>query len=267
MTFSKTHLVLIPSYNSGPKLADTLLAARAVWGPVWVVIDGSTDSSAGPINKLAHEDPGVRVITRARRGGKGQAVLDGLSEAERAGFTHALIMDADGQHPSDRITSFMAQSMEQPDAVILGRPVFDHSAPRIRLWGRRIANWCARFVTLGSDIGDALFGFRVYPIAPLRSLMSRSGSMRGFDFDPEAAIRLTWLGHPVLNLGAPVQYFSRREGGVSHFRYGRDNLLLSWMYLRLLIELGVRWPDLRVGLNTRRDSQLGTGLRSRREIA
>ena len=68
--------------------------------------------------------------------------------------------------------------------------------------------------------------------------------MRHFDFDPEAAIRLSWRGVKVVNLSAPVRYFSTDEGGVSHFRYLRDNILLTWMYTRLFIGFVLRLPML-----------------------
>ena len=242
MTLSRTHLVLIPSYNPGPKGVETVRAARAEWDPVWVIVDGSTDGSADALAALAREDPALRVLVRAGNGGKGAALFDGLTAAERSGFTHALVMDADGQHPAQLIGPFMAASMAAPGAMILGAPLFDESAPRVRLRGRRIANWCTNLETLWAGIPDALFGFRVYPIAPLLAAMRSTRWMRRFDFDPEAAVRLSWRGVPALKLPAPVRYFSAAEGGVSHFYYWRDNLLLTSMYLRLLVGFVLRLP-------------------------
>jgi glycosyltransferase involved in cell wall biosynthesis len=239
---SQTHLVLIPSYNPGSKALETVRAARAQWDPVWVIVDGSTDGSGEALGALARTDPGLRVLVRTRNGGKGAALLDGLIAAQRAGFTHALAMDADGQHPADHIAAFMSASAAAPQAMILGDPVFDASAPRIRLRGRKIANWCTNVETLWAGIHDTLFGFRVYPIAPLVAVMQRSRWMRRFDFDAEAAVRLTWRGVPAVNLEAPVKYFSPEEGGVSHFNYWRDNMLLTSMYLRLIAGFVIRLP-------------------------
>jgi glycosyltransferase involved in cell wall biosynthesis len=241
---STTHLVLIPSYNPGEKVLVTVRATRAQWDPVWVIVDGSTDGSTEQLLALARGDPGLRVLVRERNGGKGAALLDGLVAAERAGFTHALTMDADGQHPAERIKAFMSASAAAPQAMILGDPVFDASAPRIRLRGRRIANWCTNLETLWAGVHDALFGFRVYPIAPLIEVMQQSRGMRRFDFDPEAVVRLSWRGVPVINLPAPVRYFSAEEGGVSHFNYWRDNVLLTSMYLRLCPGFLMRLPRL-----------------------
>ena len=239
---SSTHLVLIPSYNPGEKVDETVRGARAQWNPVWVVVDGSTDGSAERLTAMAHSDPGLRVIVLPQNRGKGAAVLAGLDEAAAQGFTHALTMDSDGQHPAELIGAFMAASRLRPDCMVLGRPRFDQSAPRVRVLGRKLSNLCANIETLWAGIGDSLFGFRVYPIAPLRSLMSGRRGMRGFDFDPEAAVRLCWRGVRPINVEAPVRYFKREEGGVSHFRYGRTNVLLVWMYLRLLFEFVLRLP-------------------------
>lgn len=244
MTRSATHLVLIPSYNPGERLSATVRAARSHWDPVWVVVDGSSDDSVAVLADLARGDPGLKVLVRPVNGGKGAALLDGLTAARNAGYTHALTMDSDGQHPAECIATFMAASAKEPGAMILGAPVFDSSAPRIRLRGRRIANWWTNLETLWPPIADTLFGFRVYPIAPLLEVMQRTRWMRRFDFDAEAVVRLSWRGVPVRNLPAPCRYFSAAEGGVSHFRYWRDNVLLTWMYTRLFFGFLVRLPVL-----------------------
>lgn len=237
-------LVLIPSYDSGAHLIGTVRAARAQWPDVWVVVDGSTDGSDAAVREAAAADPGLRVLALARNSGKGAAVLHGLRAAMAEGFTHALTMDADGQHPAALIPAFMAASQAAPEAMILGLPEFGADAPLLRVRGRKISNWWANFETLGMGIGDSLFGFRVYPIASLIRIMERNRWMRRFDFDPEAAVRLCWAGVPPVNLGAPVRYLRPDEGGVSHFRYGRDNLLLTGMHFRLVLGMLPRLPRL-----------------------
>jgi len=246
MIASDTHLVLIPSYNPGEKVYETVRAAREYWTPVWVVVDGSTDGSAAGLRALAEQDAGLRVLELPHNQGKGAAVLHGLDEAAAAGFTHVLTMDSDGQHPAERIPAFMAESARQPGAMILGVPVFESSAPRLRVQGRRVSNAWANLETLWAGIGDSLFGFRVYPIEPLRQVMRGQPWMRHFDFDPEAVVRLCWRGVKPVNLPAPVRYYRIDEGGVSHFRYLRDNLLLSWMHARLFVGFIVRLPLLMI---------------------
>ena len=162
---SRSHLVLIPSYNPGPKVYETVRAARAQWTPVWVVVDGSTDSSAAGLQAMAAQDTGLRVIVLPHNVGKGAAVLYGIDIAAVQGFTHVLTMDSDGQHPAPLIPGFMTTSAAQPEAMVLGVPVFAADAPRLRVNGRKVSNGWADLETLWAGIGDSLFGFRVYPIA------------------------------------------------------------------------------------------------------
>jgi len=239
---SSTHLVLIPSYNPGPKVFDTLRSALAQWTPVWVVVDGSTDGSAAALQEMEASQPGLRVMVLPTNRGKGAAVLHGIREALQAGFTHALTMDSDGQHPAEKIPAFMQASQLAPAAMVLGRPVFDASAPNLRVKGRKISNGWTHVETLGAGIGDSLYGFRVYPMAPLERVMRRQIWMRRFDFDVEAVVRLSWRGVRPINLPAPVRYFRPEEGGVSHFNYWRDNVLLTWMHTRLFLGFLIRLP-------------------------
>ncbi len=252
MDASRTHLVLIPSYNPGAKALDTVAAARRHWSPVWVVVDGSTDGSTERLLALACRDPELRVLALPSNRGKGAAVLAGLKAALAAGFTHVLTMDADGQHPAERIPAFMAASIAEPAAMVLGDPIFDASAPLIRVRGRRISNGLANLETLWAGVHDSLFGFRVYPAAPLAAIMARLPWMRRFDFDVEAVVRLCWCGVRPLNLPAAVRYFKSEDGGVSHFQYGRDNALLAWMHLRLVAGFLVRLPLLLARRSARR---------------
>ena len=239
---SRTHAVLIPSYNPGPKVYDTVRAARVHWAPVWVIVDGSTDGSAAGLQQMAEGDAQLTVVVCERNRGKGAAVLHGIERLAAAGFTHALTMDADGQHPAAQIAEFMAVSQARPEAMVLGRPVFGAEAPALRVQGRKVSNQWANLETLWAGIGDSLFGFRVYPIAPLVRVMRATRWMRRFDFDPEAVVRLAWAGVPPVNLDARVAYFTPEEGGVSHFKYLRDNVLLTGMHLRLVAGFALRLP-------------------------
>ena len=241
---SRTHLLLIPSYNTGPRVYETVREARMHWNPVWVVTDGSTDGTPEGLRAMAAADPGLKLFELGTNAGKGAAVLHGLQAARTAGFTHALTMDSDGQHPAELIPGFMQVSMDHPETMVLGRPVFDASAPLLRVRGRRISNGWTHLETLGAGIADSLYGFRVYPIDDLIAVMRRQPWMRRFDFDTEAVVRLAWRGVKPLNLAAPVKYLSAGQGGVSHFRYGRDNLLLTWMHARLMLEFVLRLPGL-----------------------
>ncbi len=241
-TASATHLVLIPSYNPGPKVYETVTEALRYWAPVWVVVDGSTDGTAEGLTEMARHNADLLVIVEPRNRGKGAAVLSGLARARTQGYTHVLCMDSDGQHPAALIPVFMQASSRQPEAMVLGVPVFTAEAPRVRVYGRRLSNLFTNIETMGRQIGDSLFGFRVYPVQPLFRIMSARRSMRRFDFDPEAAVRLFWEGVAVRNIDAPVRYLRKSEGGISHFHYVRDNLLLIGMHIRLVFSLLYRIP-------------------------
>lgn len=237
-------LILVPCYNPGHRIETTVRDASRNGLPIWIIDDGSDEETRHRLTDLAGQIPKVKVLRHEINRGKGAAVLTGLMAALEHGYTHALTMDADGQHPAGRIASFIEASRARPNAMILGRPVFSDEAPALRVQGRKISNFWAGLETLWSGIGDSLFGFRVYPIAPLIAVMQQTRWMRRFDFDPEAAVRLTWLGVPAINVDAPVRYFDAEADGVSHFRYGRDNRLLIWMHLRLLSGLLWRLPRL-----------------------
>ncbi len=239
-----THAVLIPSYNTGPRLYETMATIRRLGWPVWVIIDGSTDGTAEGIAAKAAVDPDLHVSVLARNKGKGAAILHGLELARMHGITHVVTVDADGQHSADHIQTLVALSLAHPEAMILGVPLFDASAPAVRVFGHQISKFWANLVTLRSGIGNPLFGFRVYPVAPLLQVFAETTGMRRFDFDSEAAIRLSWSGVPAINVPTPVRYFRRDDGGVSHFHYLRDNLLLLGMYARLFACLLPRLPEL-----------------------
>jgi glycosyltransferase involved in cell wall biosynthesis len=243
--------IVVPMFNEAAGLArlhDSLIdvarelrKTRGLTTEVVYVDDGSRDNSLALANGLSAEVLDVQVVALSRNFGKEAALMAGLDHA-RLGAV--LFMDADGQHPPALIPEFIAASQAAPDALVLGVPVFDASAPTVRVRGRKVSNWWANLETLWSGIGDSLFGFRVYPIAPLERVMARTPWMRRFDFDVEAAVKLVWAGLRPINRPAPVRYLRPEEGGVSHFRYVRDNLLLSWMHLRLMLGFLIRLPRL-----------------------
>lgn len=238
-----THLVIIPSYNTGAILEKTIREVLQHYAPVWVVIDGSTDDSPALLYALAKQYPqSLKVIHLPENIGKGAAILTATRQAQAQGFTHVLTMDADHQHPAASIAHFMQLSVKYPQAMILGKPVFEASAPALRVQGRRISNGWANLETLGWGIGDSLFGMRLYPIADLIAVMESTRWARRFDFEPEVAVRLAWRGVPMINLDTPVRYLRKEEGGVSQFRYLRDNILLTGMHFRLFFGFLLRLP-------------------------
>jgi len=180
----------------------------------------------------------LRILILPENRGKGAAVLHGIREAMRAGFTHALTMDSDGQHPPEKIPAFM-------QASLLARmpwcwnPVFDSSAPNLRSRAENLQLW-ANLETLWSGIGDSLYGFRVYLWQPSTESCATTLDAR-FDFDVEAVVRLCWRGVPRSIYRTRALFPSRRRR-VSHFDYWRDNALLTWMHFRLFLGFLVRLP-------------------------
>ncbi len=237
MTPSSSHLIIIPSYNTGDKLAETVKEALSHWCPVWVVIDGSTDGSQKRLAELGAGESRLRILFLERNSGKGAAVLCGFVEALKSGFTHALVMDADGQHSTNHISLFMETSEKNPDAMILGVPQFAPDSPASRRHGRRVGNWWANLETLWGGIEDSLFGFRIYPLEASVQILQKIRGARRFDFDTELAVRLFWSGVRPINLPAPVRYFRSAAGGISHFHYLRDNLLLVRRHTLLVLEM------------------------------
>lgn len=253
-----SHLVLLPTYDTGPRLHAVVEEVLRHWPHVLVVVDGSTDGSELSLLELARVDPALTVLVLPRNAGKGAAVPVGAQAAVERGFTHALVMDADGQHPAGSIAEFMAASQRHPEAMVLGRPIFPPNTPVERLHGRKLSIGLVHLELLGAGVADDLFGFRVYPLAPLLAVLGPRRGGRRYDFDTEAAVRLAWAGVPPRNLAAPVRYFSHADGGVSHFHYLRDNLTLAGMHIRLLLELLFwRWPTL---LRHRRQWRAGAAM-------
>lgn len=235
-------LVLIPSYNTGRILPQTVTEVLSHWPDVWVVMDGSTDNSADLLKPLQQAHTGLKVISLAVNSGKGSAVLHGTRLAHEAGFTHVLTMDADGQHPTHDIPRFVALGQTYPEAVMMGTPVFGPEAPQLRVQGRKISNLWANLETLNWGIPDTLFGMRLYPIPKLLRAFRGTIWARRFDYDTEIAVRLAWQGVPMLKVPTTVRYLTQEEGGVSQFRYIRDNSVLTWMHARLLFGFAWRVP-------------------------
>ena len=228
---------VIPTYDNPTTIGDVVRGVRERIPNLIVVDDGSARAGQQAVGALATL-PGVRVYRRERNGGKGAAVKTGLDLALQSGFSHALQFDADGQHQIDDIPRFLEAARENPEALILGSPVFDDSAPRSRVIGRSITRFWTNIETYWSGaIDDPMCGFRVYPLVESTRAGARGNAM---DFDPEIAVRLAWRNVPIVNLKTRVRYFDPDSGGVTHFRLFRDNALISWMHTRMVTGAALR---------------------------
>lgn len=223
--------VVIPTYDNPLTIRAVVDGVRRHVADIVVIDDGSGAKGEAAVASLA-ADGLARVVRRERNGGKGAAVRQGFEVARELGYTHVLQVDADGQHALDDIPSFLEHAAACPDALILGVPVFDESAPRSRVIGRKISRFWTRFEVGGSLIEDPLCGFRVYPLGAAIAAQCRGNRM---EFDVEIAVRMVWRGVPTVNLPTRVRYLPAHAGGVSHFRMFRDNARISGLHTRLVM--------------------------------
>ena len=234
--------IVVPVYNHGESAQALMESFAPLDISVYFINDGSTDDTALRLSEVAEEFSRVRVIYRVLNGGKGAAVLTGLRIAYQEGHTHALQIDADGQHNPLDIPLFLSLAEEEPNAVIVGKPEFDDSIPVGRLVGRYFTHIWVWIETLSFAIKDSMCGFRVYPLAAVIAVADRVNLGRRMDFDPEILVRLHWSGARILSLPTTVTY---PTDGKSHFRLWEDNWLITRMHTRLVVEMILRVLRLR----------------------
>ncbi|PHS87849.1 acyltransferase [Aeromonas dhakensis] len=238
--------LLIPCYNHAGPLAAVLARLAEFKLPCLLVDDGSEPVAAAALDALAARYPWVSLLRHSHNQGKGGAVMTGLRRAHELGFSHALQVDADGQHDLTDLPALLAEARQHPAALVSGRPLYDDSVPKGRLYGRYITHVWVWIETLSFAIKDSMCGFRVYPLAPTCALLERVALGRRMDFDTEVMVRLHWAGVPMRFVPTRVIY---PVDGRSHFRLFRDNLDISWMHTRLVCRLLwdlllrlCRWP-------------------------
>lgn len=232
---------VVPVYNHELAVGDTTLSLRRHGLTVLLVDDGSGPECAAELRRLAAADPEVRLLRLPKNGGKGAAVMAGLEAAAAAGFTHALQIDADGQHDSADVPRFVAAAVAEPRALICGQPVFDASMPRHRLYLRYLTHLMVWLNTLSFDIRDSMCGLRVYPLSVVLPFIKADPPGNRMDFDVEVLVRLHWSGVAMRWIATRVGY---PADGVSHFRLVRDNWLITLMHTRLFLGMLLRAPSL-----------------------
>ena len=232
--------IVIPYYRHEAAIAATVQRLKRFGLDCWIVDDGSGESSREVLQDIARRESGwVHLCGYQENRGKGEAVMMGCARAAAAGFTHAVQIDADGQHDSDDLPLLLSMSRSRPEALVTGIPVYDQSVPRARLYGRYLTHFWVWVQTLSFQIRDSMCGFRVYPLAPALAIWNQGRVGRRMDFDTEIMVRMFWRGSPVLSVPTRVTY---PADGVSHFRMVRDNIRLTWMHLRLLAGMCLRLP-------------------------
>lgn len=234
--------IVIPYYNHEAAIATTVSGLRPHGVPCWIVDDGSDASAAAELDRVAATEGGwVQVIHCRPNRGKGAAVIAGFRAAAEAGFTHALQVDADGQHDTADVPRILALAERNPGTVVSGVAVYDASVPKGRLYGRYVTHFWVWVNTLSFSIRDSMCGFRVYPLADTLRVWDANRIGSRMEFDTEVLVRLYWQGLKVINLPTRVTYPS---DGVSHFRMWQDNVRISWMHTRLFFGMLLRMPQL-----------------------
>lgn len=232
-------VAVVPVFNHAATVGAVVVAARDAGLRCILVDDGSEPACARTLDELEARFAGsVDVLRLAHNEGKGAAVVVGLREADRQGCTHALQIDADGQHDLADLAPFVARARRRPDAVICGCPAFDATVPGARLMGRYITRFFVWVETRSFDIVDSMCGFRVYPLAQVMPLIDEVALGKRMDFDTDVLVRLHWRGVPIVSQWTKVTY---PPGGVSHFRMWRDNALICLMHVRLLAAMWRPW--------------------------
>lgn len=233
--------IVIPIFNHQDTITKVVDALVPNGLTILVVDDGSNEGTQSVLEKLAISQPLVRRLRLPQNEGKGAAVIRGFREAHNAGFSHALQIDADGQHDIADVTRFVERSRALPEAIVAGRPIYDASAPASRRYGRFVTHFWVWIETLSLAIGDSMCGFRMYPLAPTIALIDRVRLPARMNFDTEIIVRLYWSGVPVVNVDTKVIY---PPDGLSHFDVWQDNLRISWMHTRLFFSMLLRLPIL-----------------------
>jgi glycosyltransferase involved in cell wall biosynthesis len=233
--------IVIPFYNHAGAIAHVVDALKPLGLPCFIVDDGSDAAAQQVLLQISIRESWVNVLRLSKNGGKGAAVMAGCDAALAAGFTHALQIDADGQHDAAEAVRLLELATRFPQAMIGGVAVYDSTVPRSRRYGRYITHALVWLITLSLEIRDSMCGFRVYPLATTCEIWRRHRIGRRMDFDIEIMVRLHWKG--VRIIAAPTQVTYPRDG-VSHFNLLSDNILIAGMHARLLVGMLLRLPAL-----------------------
>lgn len=232
--------IVVPIYNHKEAIGGTV-ANLVVHGlPLIVVDDGSDDATQQVLAQLAQRYAGQLTLLRLPvNGGKGAAVMAGLRAARDAGYTHALQIDADGQHDASDVPRFLHAARTNPRAVVIGRPIYDESVPKARLYGRYLTHVWVWIETLSFTIRDSMCGFRLYPLDLACALIDRVKLPERMDFDIEILVRLHWRRVEFVSIPTAVTYAA---DGVSHFDVLWDNVRISRSHTRLVAGMLARLP-------------------------
>ncbi|PMN50330.1 acyltransferase [Vibrio lentus] len=231
---------LIPCFNHGATMPAVVSSLHHFELPIIIVDDGSELTTKQFLAPLA-ENSYVTLVTLEQNQGKGGAVKAGIKKAQELGFSHAIQIDADGQHDLDALPALIQASQAKPQRLISGQPIYDDSVPKARLYGRYATHIWVWIETLSLSIKDSMCGFRAYPIDKTQTVLNKYDVGSRMDFDIEILVRLYWEGCDIDFVEIRVIY---PENGISHFDALWDNVKISWMHTRLFFGMLPRVPKL-----------------------
>jgi len=232
--------ILVPVYNHEAAIPTILERLLPLGLPILLVDDGSNEQCQRVLGQLAdaHSNQ-VALVRLDSNGGKGAAVKAGMRWLFTRGYTHAVQIDADGQHDSADVATFLTSAKHKPDQLVTGYPTYDETVPKIRYYARYLTHIWIWINTLSLQIKDSMCGFRVYPLQKVLPILNSCGER--MDFDPEVIVRWAWGGGQVINIPTKVHY---PLDGVSHFLLWKDNSLITAMHTRLFFGMLIRLPKL-----------------------
>jgi glycosyltransferase involved in cell wall biosynthesis len=238
---ASSYCLMVPHYNHHQQFALFLPEILSSQLPCIIIDDGSDPHSLSSLKKTLADQTSIYLYEHGYNRGKGAAIKTGICHARAQGFTHAIQIDADGQHNVNDIPSFITLSKQHPNSIICGKPIYDVSVPKARLYGRKITDFWVMLETLSLTIKDSLCGFRVYPIKNTEAVFDHYYIGNRMDVDTEILVKACWLSFELKFIDTLVIY---PEQNISHFHYLRDNLLLIRLHLRLMTGMLIRLPKL-----------------------
>ncbi len=236
MSATPSICAIVPTYNNGGTIIDVVRRVLAEIEHLIVVVDGSTDATTDLLRAEQSKQPErLTVVMSDTNRGKGVALHLGMDTARRMGFTHAITIDADGQHYPEDIPLLVEAHMAQPDAIILGsRLLKQDNMPAQNTFANRFSNfWFA--VQTGLRLPDTQSGFRLYP---LDNLHGERWMTARYEAELTLLVFSAWAGVPIVPVNVRVYYPPQNER-VSHFRpaydFARISLLNTLLCLLALV--------------------------------
>lgn len=234
-----SYCLVVPHFNHFDAFRAFLPKLLSLQMACIVVDDGSDHDVKLALRELLREHQLMSLIEHTSNRGKGAAMWTGAHAARAQGFSHMLQIDADGQHNINDVHRFIEVSRESPRAIVSGAPQFDETAPKARVYGRKVTDFWVALETWSSNIVDSLCGFRVYPLAEFEQVFDQYHIGKRMDFDTDVLVKSVWQGVAVRFIETDVVYINNN---VSHFHYWADNWRLIWLHFRLMLGMLIRAP-------------------------